>query len=155
VTTITSAILAGTALLMHAVLEMDVEVRQRTQTVNTIGRLAEQFRRDAHQAAGDPILSADRRGAEFHLPGGRVITWQIDDSRGLIRTQRGAGIPPAVRENTYTLPPGTTAALELQSPGASRIVTLRIDSPGTSGPAVAIEALTSRDARRAIEEETP
>ena len=55
-----SMILAATVVLMHFVLQTDSEVRQRTQTVATVGRVAEQFRRDAHQARGEPLIAADR-----------------------------------------------------------------------------------------------
>ena len=74
-----STILAATAVLMHFVLQMDSEVRQRTHTVATVGRLAEQFRRDVHQARGEPVVAADHRAAEFHLPGGTIVKWRIDE----------------------------------------------------------------------------
>ena len=75
----------------------------------------------------------------------------------LIRTEQAGARrrPPANREDSFTLPKGTTAALELQPQGAARIVTIRIDSPGTGGPSLAIEALASRDERLAVEEEKP
>ena len=68
-----SAITAATVVLLQFVLQIDSEVRQRTHTIATIGRLAEQFRRDVHQARGEPIVAADHRAAEFHLPGGRIV----------------------------------------------------------------------------------
>ena len=177
VITAMAAILAAAIVLTHFLLQMDTEVRQRTRTVATLGRLAEQFRRDAHQARGEPVVATDHRAVEFRLPGGRIVKWRIDEPRGLIRTEhpggssvgnlpanrsvgilpanRGVGILPANREDSFTLPKDATAALELQPQGAARIVTIRIDAPGTGGPALAIEALASRDQRLAIEEEKP
>jgi prepilin-type N-terminal cleavage/methylation domain-containing protein len=155
--TAVAVILAVTTMLMHFVLEMNAEVRQRTQTVTTVGRLAEQFRSDAHRSIGEPTVAADHRAIEFHLPGGKVIKWQAD-ARGLTRSapaaDRGPGGLAAMHEDSYALPSGTTAALELQSQGAARIATIRIDSPGSRGPSLAIEALAARDGRMAIEEES-
>ena len=79
VMTAVAAILAATVVLMHFVLQMDTEVRQRTHTVATVGRLAEQFRRDVHQARGEPVIAADHRAAELRLPGGRIVKWRIDE----------------------------------------------------------------------------
>ncbi len=112
-----AVILAAAAVLMHFVLQMDAEARQRTHTVVTVGRLAEQFRRDVHQARGEPVIAADHRAAELHLPGGRIVKWRIDEPRGLIRTEQASGV--ADREDSFALPKGTTAALELQPQGAA------------------------------------
>jgi len=180
VTTTMATVLAGAVVLMHFVLQLDSEVRQRTYTVATVGRLAEQFRRDVHQARGEPIIASDHHAAEFHLTGGKIVKWRIDESRVLIRTEqapgvagssvgvppanrsvgvspaeRSVGVSPADREDSFTLPKGTTAVLELQSQGAARFATIRIDSPGTGGPSLAICALASRDERLAVEEEKP
>jgi len=169
VVTVTTAILSATVVLMHFVLQMDSEARQRTRTVATVGRLAEQFRNDVHHGRGEPVLAADHRTAELRLPGGTIVKWRIDELGTVVRTQhslaassigiqpanRSVGFQPANRENSFTLPKGTTASLELQSQGAARILTLQIDSPGTGGPSLVIEALASRDQRLAAEEEKP
>ena len=147
-------ILAATVVLMHFVLQMDTEVRQRTHAVATVGRLAEQFRRDVHQARGEPVVAADHRAAELHLPGGTIVKWRIDEPERIDSHRNRPRRSPTAR-NSFTPAQGTTAALELQPQGAARIVTLRIDSPGTGGPSLAIEALASRDERLAAEEEKP
>jgi prepilin-type N-terminal cleavage/methylation domain-containing protein len=161
-----AVIMSAAGVLMHFVLQMDTEVHLRTRTVTTVGRLAEQFRRDVHQARGEPVIAANHRAVELHLPGGKTVKWRTDEAGGLVRTEqarggagvppadRSAGVPPANREDSFTLPKGTTAALELQPQGA-RIVTIRIESPGTGGPSLVIEALASRDERLAAEEEKP
>ena len=184
-----AAVLAAAAMLVHFVLQLDAEVRQRTHVVVSLGRLAEQFRRDVHQARGEPVVASNHREAELHLPGGRIVKWRIDEQGRPIRTEqasgvadrsvgilpadrsvgilpadrnvgilpadRSVGILPADREDSFTLPKGTTAALEFQPQATARIVTIRIDSPGTGGPSLAIEALVSRDERLAAEEEKP
>jgi prepilin-type N-terminal cleavage/methylation domain-containing protein len=162
VVTVVTVIMAATVVLMHFVLQMNTEVHQRTQTVTTVGRLADQFRRDAHMARGEPLLATDHRTVELHLPGGTIVKWRIEEQRTLVRTEQargsgdhGAGSVPANREDSFTLPKGTTAALELQPQATARILTLRIESPGSSGPSLAIEALAARDGRLAVEEEKP
>ena len=72
-----SMILAASVVLMHFVLEMDTEVRQRTHTVAMVGRLAEQFRRDVHQARGEPVVAADHRASR--VPLGRRSDHQMAD----------------------------------------------------------------------------
>ena len=96
------------------------------------------------------------------MAGGAIIKWRIDEPRGLIRTEqaprvadRSVGVSPANREDSFALPKGTTAALELQPQGAARIAVIRIESPGTGGPWLVIEALAARDARLSVEEEKP
>ena len=162
VMTAVTVIMAATVVLMHFVLQMDTEVRQRTQTVATVGRLAEQFRRDVHQARGEPVV-ADR-SSRGRTPLARRNDRQVADRRASVAGSHGAGprfrrpwcrFLPANREDSFTLPKGTTAALELQPQAAARIVTLRIESPGSGGPSLAIEALASRDERLAVEEEKP
>ena len=160
VVTVTTAILSATVVLMHFVLQMDSEARQRTRTVATVGRLAEQFRNDVHHARGEPVLAADHRTAELRLPDGTVVKWRIDEPGTVVRTQQSlatssVGILPANREDSFTLPKGTKSSLELQSQGVARILTLQIDSPGTGGPSLVISALLSRDERLAAEEEKP
>lgn len=162
VVAVATVIAAATGVLLHFVLQMDAEARRQTHTVATLGRLAEQFRRDVHQARGEPLLAGDHRAIDLHLPGGKIVKWRIDEPRGLIRTEqvrgaadRGVGVSPADREDSFALPKGTTAALELQPQGAARIAAIRIESPGTGGPALAIEALASSDQRLAVEEEKP
>jgi type II secretory pathway pseudopilin PulG len=153
VMTATSAVVAAVVVLVAFVLRMSGEVRQQTHTVATINRLAEQFRRDAHQAQGEPAVAADHLSAEFHLPGGRTVAWRTESHRGLVRTEHAA--KTADRENSYTLPQGSTAAFELQPQGEGRIVALHIESPGTGGPCLSIEALAARDERPATRKRVP
>lgn len=158
VVSLVTVIMAAAVVLMHFVLQTHGEVRRRTQTVTTIGRLAEQFRRDVHRARGEPLIAADHRTAEFHLPGGTIVKWRREEQGGLVRTEqaeRGASVSPAHREDTFTLPKGTTADLELLPRAAARIVAIRIESPGTGGPALRIEGLACRDQRLAVEEGKP
>ena len=150
---VVTAILSATVVLMHFVLQMGSEARQQTHAVATVGRLAGQFRRDAHQARGQPVVAANHRAAEFHLPGGRVVAWRVDQPGGVTRTEQAAAAPS--REDSFALPKGTVAEFELQSQRAARIVSLRIDSSAAGGPSLAIDAVASRDERLAVEEEKP
>jgi hypothetical protein len=148
--------MGGTVTLMTFTLRMNDDARDRTHTVATIGRLAEQFRRDTHQAGAEPSVAADRRSAEFKLSGGRTVRWRIDDRDGLVRTEHGStehGGAAADRQNTYSLPKGCTAELRIEPQGAAQIVRLQIDSPGVGGPSLAIEALAGQDERSEREAE--
>jgi prepilin-type N-terminal cleavage/methylation domain-containing protein len=162
VMTVVTVILAASVVLMHFVLQLDGEVHQRTYTVTMVGRLADQFRRDVHQARGEPVIAKDHRSAEIHLAGGRIVKWQVDELHKLVRTEQAhgsaeasAGNGPTNREDTFTLPKGTLATMELQSQGAARFATIRLVSPGAGGPSLTIEALASRDERLAVQEEKP
>ena len=151
----TAAIMAAAIGLMCFVLQMNTQAHRQTRAVVTIGRLAEQFRHDVHQARGEAVVAAAHRAAELRLPDGRIVKWRIDGAGRVVRTEGGAGIPPADREDSFTLPGGATAALELRRQGAARIVTLRIQSPDADGPSLAIEALATRDEPLAVEERKP
>ena len=158
VITAMSSILAATGVLMHFVLQIDRETRRHAYTVTTVGRLAEQFRSDVHQARGEPLLTSNPRTIELHLPGRQIVKWRIDESRRLIRMEQSHGIAdtsaggrPASREDSFDLPKGVAVTLELQSQQAARLPTIRIDSPDAGGLSLTIEALASRDQRPAEE----
>jgi prepilin-type N-terminal cleavage/methylation domain-containing protein len=148
-----AVIMAATGLLLNFVLEMNGEARQRTSAVATLGRLAEQFRRDVHEFHGKPVVAADHGLAEFRLPDGNIVKWRIDEREGVVRTEKAPGV--ADRDDSFRLPKGTTAALDLQPQEAAWIVAMRIESPDTDGPWLAIEALTGRDEQPVAEEEKP
>jgi hypothetical protein len=146
-----SVILGGAITLMTFILRMSDEVRDRTHTVAMIGRLAGQFRRDVHEARGEPSVAPDHRSAEFQLFGGSVVRWRIDNRDGLVRVEHTGRATD--RQNTYCLPQGCTAELHIKSQGTSKIVALRIDSPGVSEPSLAVEALAGEDQRLRVEDE--
>ena len=93
---------------------MDTEVRQRTHTVAMVGRLAEQFRSDVHQARANRCWRPIIGRAEFRLPGGTTIKWRIDEPAKLIRTEQAPTPPP---RGFVRHAPRHDAALELQSRG--------------------------------------
>jgi hypothetical protein len=144
-----SVVMGGTATLLTFVLRMNDDARDRTHAVAAIGRMAEQFRRDVHEVRGEPTVAADHRSADFKLSDGRSVQWKVDD-RGVIRAEHGGTV--AERQNSYSLPKGCTAELRVESIGGARIVALHIDSPGVSGPALAIEARAGKVNRLAEDE---
>jgi hypothetical protein len=146
-----TVVLGGAVALMELMMGMNGDVRERTHTIATLGRLADQFRRDAHGARGEPYIARDKQAAEFDLSGGEAIRWGIDREGDLYRWETTDGVS-RLRQNTYALPNGTTASLDVQKQGAARIVVLRIESPDAAGPSLAIEALAGRDAMPAEEE---
>ena len=80
-----SVVLAGTGMLVQLVLEMDGEAHRQAHTIATMGRLAEQFRSDVHQAQGEPVLTTSARTPRSPLPGGTTVRWRIDEHYGLVR----------------------------------------------------------------------
>ena len=149
-----SVVMGGTITLLTFVLRMSDDARDRTHTVATIGRLAEQFRRDVHEARGEPLVAADHRSAELKLPGGRTVRWRIDDHDDLVRAEHGGAA--ADRQNTYSLPQACTVEPvrgDRAWRGAARIVRLQIDSPGVGGPSLVIEALAGQDFQSGAEDE--
>lgn len=150
-----SVVAGGAIVLMQFMLGLNGEVRERTHTIATLGRLAQQFRGDAHAARGDVHVAADRRSATFDLRGGvsgrgASVRWEIDDRGDLCRREDSPGKKPL--QNAYRLPKQSTVAFELQNQAPAGIVALRIDSPGTAEPALTIEALVGRDERLAAGE---
>jgi len=153
VITAMSVILSAAVVLMHFVFQLNSEAHQTTQVVADVGRMAEQFRRDVHQAVSEPIVAADHRSAELHLSGEKIVEWRIEEPNGLARTEQARAA--ADRQSTFNLPKDTTASLELQSQGTARILSVRIHSTGGGGPRLAIEALPARDQRLAVKEDKP
>ncbi len=148
-----AAIMAATGVLLHFVLQTDAEIRRQTRTVTDVGRLAEQFRRDVHESRGGLVVSADHRALELRLPGGATIAWRTEEQGEVVRTQRTPAA--ADREDSFTLPEGTTAALELPSRATLPMVAIRLQSSGTGGPSFLIEAIVSRDCRWSTAEDKP
>ena len=123
---------------------MGGEVRERTHTIATLGRLADQFRRDVHGIQGEPSLAADHRSAEFRLGAGRTVQWRVGDGGEIVRVEHAHGT--ADREDQFVLPQGSTATMEIRSQSGRKFVALRIDSAAFGGPSLAIEAIAGRDA---------
>jgi prepilin-type N-terminal cleavage/methylation domain-containing protein len=147
VITALAVVLGGAIVLIQFMLGISGEVRERTHTVVTLCRLAEQFRRDTHAASGEPRIAADHRWAEFDLPGGGTIRWEIDE-RGDLCRKESAGTKPSL-QNTYRLPNGTATAFDHAT---ARIAALRIESAEAAGPVLVVEALVERDEMFAVEE---
>ncbi len=118
-----AVVVGGAIVLMQLMLGMSGEVRQRTYAIAMLGRLAEQFRRDVHNAQGEPRVAADHVSAEIGLPGGETVRWETNE-RGELCRRESVG-QKSLRENTYSLPKGTSATFALQKQGPARIVALR------------------------------
>jgi hypothetical protein len=145
-----SVVMGGVATLLTFALRMHDDARDRTRTVTTIGRLAEQFRRDVHEAQGEVSVSAGHDSVEVDIAEGHAIRWGFDKHGNVYRGETNARTS---RETTYRLPKGTTATFEVHKHGPSQVVVVKIDSADLSGPSLAIEALAGEDNRFAAEEE--
>ena len=143
-----SVVLGGAITLMTFVLRMNGDARDRTHTIASIGRLAQQFRRDVHEARKELKVEADG-ATDFDLIDGDAIRWGIDE-HVVYRWETG---PKTSRQTTYRLPQGSTAVLETQKQGKGQLVRLLIDSPGVGGPSLAIEALACQEKQMGAEDE--
>jgi hypothetical protein len=143
----TAVVVGGATAILQLMLGTNGEVRERTVTIATIGRLAEQFRRDVHSAGGEPAISADQTSLELRHPRGRVVNWRCDEQNGVVRTEHGGG--GADRRNAFQLPLKTTAALSSKG----KAVVLRIESAEAAGPALAVIAQIGQDESLGVEEE--
>lgn len=142
----TTAILATVAMLLHLVLRMDTDAHKRAYLVTSLGRIAQQFRCDVHQAVKEPTISADRREMELQLPGGSNISWRIE-AAGFVRSEnKNKDKNAPARESSYACA-NITAQFELEPQGPAKIACLRIDATGD-------RLLLSIDAM-AIQEEKP
>jgi hypothetical protein len=144
-----SVVLGGAITLMTFVLRMNGDARDRTHTIASIGRLAQQFRRDVHEARKELKVEADG-ATDFDLIDGDAIRWGIDEHGGVYRWETG---PKASRQTTYRLPQGSTAVLKTEKQRKSQIVRLLIESPGVGGPSLAIEALACQEKQMGAEDE--
>ena len=138
-----TTILATVAMLLHLVLRMDTDAHKRAHLVTSLGRIAQQFRSDVHQAVQEPTIAADHRRMELQLPGGSKIAWRIE-ATGFVRSEVKKDAP--ARESSYGCA-DTSAKFEIEPQGPAKIACLRIDATG-DGPSLSIDAL-------AIQEDKP
>ena len=114
VMTALAAILAAAVVLMHFVLQMDREVRQRTQTVTRSdawpSSSAATYTRPAANRSSRPIIARPNSTCPAERSSSGGSTKPAGDSHG-------AGPRRRRPRRLFTLPQGTTAALELQPQG--------------------------------------
>lgn len=160
--TVGSVVFGLALVLAHGFLRMENNLRAERQTWAALGRLAEQFRDDAHAAQTvampEPKPEGAKRTATSTAEPGAAWSFQFASGRRaeyvvaaaeVTRIERVRGT--VTSRESYPLPPGTTARLEPPAAGTRRVA-LRIvpEELAVRQPAaqpVRIEALVGFDHR--------
>ena len=134
--------------LLYAVLRTDGVGREHVRHSIVLARLADQFRRDVH-AAKTVTGVADGEQWKLELPPGRTVTYRLE-AGVLARSEQVDGT--VQRRESFTLPSGTTASIEIQAEAEPTVVSLMIvpvaEATGQpAGRAVQIDAVLARDHR--------
>ena len=134
--------------LLYAVLRTEGAGRVHVRQGSVLGRLADQFRRDVH-AANTAGSAADGKQWQLELAPGRIVTYRPEPGT-LTRTERADG--SIQRRESFALPSGTTASIEIPADAEPTIVSLMITpvaraSGQTGVRAVRIDAVLARDHR--------
>jgi len=150
------AVMMGVAVtLLYGLLRAEGSGREHVRQSSVLGRLADQFRRDVH-AAKAVAVAADGEGRQFELAPGRTVIYRFQPGT-LTRTEQVVDAAPERRES-YALPPGTTATIQIPANTQPAIVSLMImpvaeASGQPAGRSIQIDAVLARDHRFAKPEE--
>ena len=173
-----STVLLGIAVgLLAAVLQIDHGAQEQTRWAMTAGRLADQFRRDVHQAVAAAAEDGQQPSIELRIGPDRAVVYQVEPGR-VVRFEKTG--PAGGPEEWFVLPEKSTASFAYSRKGTvpfslrenrdsphvkigahenrdspPRMVSLRIESPTPAGPTVRIDAEVSRDHRFEPKEGTP
>jgi len=163
------AVMLGVAVtLLYGLLRAEGSGREHVRQSSVLGRLADQFRRDVHAAntvggvsdgantvggvsdGDDKVrgVSDDQRW-QFELAPGRTVIYRFQPGT-LTRTEQVDAAPE--RRESYALPPGTTATIQIPVNTQPVIVSLRITpaaeaSGQPAGRTIRIDAVLARDHR--------
>lgn len=144
-----AAVMLGVAVtLLYALLRTEGSARDHIRQGNALELLADQFRRDVH-AATTAAAAPDGREWRFELGPGHTATYRL-----------GPGTPSRVeqvdgqvqRRESFALPPGSTASIQVQDDTRPSIVSLMIspaaeESQGPPRLVIRIDAALASDHR--------
>jgi len=124
-----SAVIVGVAVgAIHQLFLAESRSRDHVARLVSVGRLADQFRRDVHASVGlaDQNEMADNLSCEeLHLATheGQTIVYRVDATS----VERIGLLGEDIQQlETYTLPPATEAVFEINDEMRNRMLTLRI-----------------------------
>jgi len=121
-----AVVLATATALLHSMFKVDQATRQHAAGQQTLRRLAEDFRDDAHAAVKlSAVESADKKspGWEFQMTEpGQKVRYEAHPDR-LTREEHAAG--KVLRRDAYRLPAGSTATIRQES-GTPEFAILRV-----------------------------
>lgn len=117
-----TVILGVAVTLLYALLRTEGSARDLVRRGAVLSRLADQFRRDVHAAIGGGNAEP-APGWQFELGPDWTVSYRIQPGM-LVRTEH---VDAAVRrQESFALPPGTTASIEIQADSQPTIATLLI-----------------------------
>jgi type II secretory pathway pseudopilin PulG len=126
VITVVAAMLTLCAGMIHLLLKLDHAGRSASEVANDLGRLARDFRDDAHAASPDsPAARADGR-LTLALPGGRAVEYQVRPSDVLRTVREGDKVR---RHETYRRPARASVRFDLTNDGPRPFAALVVDRP--------------------------
>jgi prepilin-type N-terminal cleavage/methylation domain-containing protein len=133
------AVLMGVAIgLIVSLLRAQAAVRDEMQQTGVLAALGQQFRDDVHQTVR--IENAD--GPRLAMPDGASVVYEPAAAHITRNQEDAAG--KLTRQETFALPPQSSAALEVRPQGGGTLVSLTIAS---AGRALRIEAVAAADHR--------
>ena len=167
-----STLIAGMAVwLVHASMQKSRDGQKRLAMHNTMARLADTFRGDAHAAVAIAAETSEKKGdgaastwlvqlasggaVRYRLQTGRLLRYEFD---ALPTKDKLKDPPKPSSQDSFELPAGCTVSIELQPTSQPRIATLFITPfqegaearAASRGPLVhrqRIDAAVSTDAR--------
>ena len=128
--------------LIHTLLTVEKAARQQTRTTQVLGRLAVQFRRDAHQALAAVPVAGSQSSLELRMPEGGRVVYQSEPGRLIRRLHTAAA--KGNSEDWFVLPTRSTAVVKTEQRQGPATVSLVIESPDAASPSLTIDAQVSK-----------
>jgi prepilin-type N-terminal cleavage/methylation domain-containing protein len=143
-----SAVLTGIAIsLLLVLLRAEHRGRSHLAESDSLQRLADQFRRDAHAATDVTVNATDPTRWQFNSPGTQVVRY-MPHSEGIWREEEM--LSENRRMEPYVLPKNSTATVEVDRKAKTPVVTMTInvkDALPGPGHEFRVVALLGRDLR--------
>jgi prepilin-type N-terminal cleavage/methylation domain-containing protein len=156
VLTVSSVMLAIAIGLIQTLLRASGAARSDMEQQNSVARLADAFRRDAHAATAfqsGPAKDGDPVEFSFDLGGGRVAKYRVEPD-GLARTVLAGETLQS--QESFVLPDETAVSVEMTPLGKANLVAMSLvsrassagsKSPMAPGRSVRVEARLAADHR--------
>jgi prepilin-type N-terminal cleavage/methylation domain-containing protein len=146
VMTVGAVVVGISVAMLHALLRTEQTGRDRVPQARILARLAEQFRSDVG-AALRPIPGAQPTEWQFALTGDCVVTYRALPGE-VRRDERTGG--KRVRQESYVLPRGCSAAITVQSkavPAVASLVIVADAAHPAAGREMRVTAVLGKDHR--------
>ncbi len=128
VISVLSVLIGLCAVTIQLLMKVGAEAHVRRESASALGRLAEQFRADAHAAESAEIRPPS--GLRLKVDRGAVIEYAARDGR-ITRTKTGDG--PTPRHETFNLGPDGTLAFDRRDEDGRAFVSLIVGKKSRAG----------------------